>query len=82
MIAAVALVVAIGAATYAVAGDGGDGREKPKQHEKQGREQPWHDTRDDGGPPPSAPAPGPRGKDARQAPGSQAFKNCIKARKR
>ena len=79
LIVAVALVAAIGAATFALAGsnDGHAKRSqhgKQMQHEKQGRE--GH------GPPPWAKAYGWRCKEAGNRPGSQAFKDCIKAKKR
>ena len=75
LIAAVALVVAIGAATYALAG-GKDNAAKRGQHGKQVR-----DAREGHGPPPWAPAYGWRCKEAGNAPGSPAFKACIKERK-
>ena len=81
LIAAVALVVVLGAATYALAG-GDDGDAKRGQHEKQAqREKQGRDTREGHGPPPWAPAYGWRCKEAGNPPGSPAFKDCIKAKK-
>lgn len=82
VIVAVVLVLAVGAGTYALA-SGDDTRAKPGQHEKQERKgKPGHETRGGNGPPPWAPAYGWRCKEAGNAPGSQAFKDCIKAKKR
>jgi hypothetical protein len=81
LIAAVALVVAIGAATYALAG-GDKGHVKHGQHEKQMRhEKQGPDGREGHGPPSWAPAHGWRCKEAGKAPGSPAFKDCIRAKK-
>ena len=77
MIAAVALVVALGVATYALAG-GSDDHAKRGPHGKQAQKQ----GREGHGPPPWAPAYGFRCKEAGNAPGSPAFKDCIKAKKR
>ena len=66
LIAALALLVALGAATFALAG----GNEGPR---KQG----WEGH----GPPSWAPAYGWRCKEAGNRPGSDAFKDCIKSKK-
>ena len=82
LIVVVALVAAIGAATYALAG-GNDSNGKqghPEKHSpnaKQGR-----DASEAHGPPPWAPAYGWRCKEAGNPPGSPEFKACIKAKKR
>jgi hypothetical protein len=83
LIAVLALVAAIGAATYALAG-GNEGHTKQGKHEKQGHgAQPFKDDAHDGpGPPPWAPAYGWRCKEAGNTPGSADFKACIKAKKR
>jgi hypothetical protein len=78
VIAALALVVAVGVATYALAG-GNDDHAKPGRHGKQAQR--GEQGREGHGPPPWAPAYGFRCKQAGNAPGSQAFKDCIKAKK-
>jgi hypothetical protein len=75
LIVAIALVAALAATTYALAG-GHDGHAKRGQHGM-----PWQDAEGDG-PPSWAPAYGWRCKKAGNAPGSQAFKDCISAKKR
>lgn len=77
VIAAIALVVALGVATYALAG-GNDDPGKRGQHGKPAKHE---QGREGDGPPPWAPAYGYRCKQAGNAPGSPAFKDCIKAKK-
>ena len=76
LIAALALVAALGVGTFALAG-AGDGNGKPEQNEKHAR-----DAREGQGPPPWAPAHGWRCKDAGNTPGSEAFKDCVKAKEK
>ena len=79
LIATLALVMAIGAGTYALAGDT-DTRAKDKNGETRANR--GEDAREGQGPPPWAKAHGWRCKQAGDQPGSPAFKDCIKAKKR
>ena len=78
LLAAVALVLALGVATYALAG----GNDSDAKRGKQGNAAKKQDAREGHGPPPWAPAYGWRCKEAGNQPGSAAFKDCIKTRKR
>jgi hypothetical protein len=83
VIAAIAVVVALGVAGYALAGgDDGPGHgksgkpAKQMKHENRGGE-----AREGHGPPSWAPAYGYRCKQEGNAPGSAAFKDCVQAKK-
>jgi hypothetical protein len=80
LIVALVVIVALGAGTYALAGD--DGHSKRAEHAKQMRhEKEGKDSREGHGPPPWAPAYGWRCKEAGNPPGSPVFKACIQAKK-
>lgn len=77
VISLIALFVALGGASYAISSD-----DERSAKSKPGKAKRAQDHGEHRGPPPWAPAHGWRCKEAGHDPGSPAFKDCIKERKR